>query len=60
MGGGDTMNYGGIGYILFCILISFGGLLVFRKELEVEMKIEKAHLLQQKRPTNNYYTKIIS
>lgn len=50
MGGGVTMNYGGIGFVLFCILISFGGLIIFWKELEVEMQIEKAHLLQQKRP----------
>lgn len=53
MEGGVAMNYGGIGFILFCILISFGGLIIFRKELEVDIEIEKAHLLQQKRPKAN-------
>lgn len=40
------MNYGGIGFILFCISLSFGGLFIFRKELE----IEQAPLLEQKGP----------
>ena len=34
------MNYGGIGYILFNFFLIFGGLIAFRKELEVEIKTD--------------------